>query len=354
VCAAAQLPHTPHLTIFEMTSSYPESLFHLSQEDCVQISPLLCEDIPSAAGLFSGNFRALRQALPDLPNTLESPSETTSRLQPLQAAGRLLAARQNGIVVGYLGWYIVPNFRNSGRTVAYCPEWAHAAGQNDLAEVYAALYRHAAGLWAAADCQAHALTLLANDPLLKKFWFWNGFGLLVVDAVRSMQPPHAPLSPDFQVRRASPADARALSELDIEHRRHYSASPVFMASMQPTDAAAFEAFLFQPGNSVWMALEGWHPVGFMRFEPGGHGSDVLVTADTIGISGAYIRPPYRGKRLAVAILEAALAAYAELGFTRCAVDFESFNPEATAFWLKHFTPVCYSIMRVPESLGTWD
>lgn len=317
----------------------------------MEISPLTVEDLAAAAELFASHYRALRQSLPEIPGALESPAGTVSRLQSLQAEGRALAARQDGALQGYLGWFIVPNFRNAGRTAAYCPEWAHAAREGDRDAIYRALYRSAAELWAEAGCQAHALTLLANDPLLDKFWYWSGFGLLVVDAVRSMQPLQATLPPGFQVRRAVPADAQALSALDSEHCRHYSASPVFMPVMQPTSAAAFEEFLAQPANSVWLALEGTRPVGFLRFEPGGHGSDVLVAAGTIGIIGAYVRPQYRGKRLAVAILAAALQDYAGRGFTRCAVDFETFNPPATAFWLEHFTPVCYSVMRVPESLG---
>lgn len=32
-----------------------------------------------------------------------------------------------------------------------------------------------------------------------------------------------------------------------------------------------------------------------------------------------------------------------------AVDFEAVNPEATAFWMGYFTPICHSLMRVPES-----
>jgi hypothetical protein len=49
------------------------------------------------------------------------------------------------------------------------------------------------------------------------------------------------------------------------------------------------------------------------------------------------------------MLDAAIRYYAAEGLASCAVDFEAFNPEATAFWLRHFTPVCHSLMRVPES-----
>ena len=41
---------------------------------------------------------------------------------------------------------------------------------------------------------------------------------------------------------------------------------------------------------------------------------------------------------------------AALGFERCAVDFESFNPGTARFWMKYFDPVAYSLMRRPEAL----
>lgn len=49
------------------------------------------------------------------------------------------------------------------------------------------------------------------------------------------------------------------------------------------------------------------------------------------------------------MINAALREYAARGFTCCAVDFESFNPEAAVFWPRHFTPVGHSLVRVPEN-----
>jgi len=36
------------------------------------------------------------------------------------------------------------------------------------------------------------------------------------------------------------------------------------------------------------------------------------------------------------------------GFERMAVDYETINPEALAFWPQFFAPVGISYMRVPE------
>lgn len=48
------------------------------------------------------------------------------------------------------------------------------------------------------------------------------------------------------------------------------------------------------------------------------------------------------------MLAVGLQAYAERGFNRCSVDFESMNPEVAGFRMRYFKPMCYSLVRIPE------
>ncbi len=105
-------------------------------------------------------------------------------------------------------------------------------------------------------------------------------------------------------------------------------------------------------NSFWLALDGDTAIGFIGFESNSFGAANIVDApDKIAITGTYVRPQYRGRQIAGAMLDAALRDYAATGFGRCAVDFEAFNPEAAAFWLKYFDTVCLSVTRVPEQVA---
>jgi ribosomal protein S18 acetylase RimI-like enzyme len=316
----------------------------------IEIQPLREAHLERAAALFVQKFKQQRQAVPQLPASLADPAPTLPRLEARLRAGCALAALDKGRLLGYLAWYLVDDFRSAGRKGAYVPVWGHAAGAEDLPAVYAALYRAAATSWTAAGCQVHCISLPAYDQELHKVWFWNGFGLAVVDAVRSLQPLGAPLPTELTIRKASVEDAEALAVLEQEHWRHYAAAPILMAETKaPTAAPGFREFLQQPHNSVWWALSGAHPAGFMRFEGHSHGATELVQSpDTIAITGAYTRPAYRGLGAAPALLDAALQHYAAQGFARCAVDFESFNPEAARFWMKYFDPVVFSLMRHPE------
>ncbi len=315
----------------------------------MKIYPFDLHYLPQAAELFVDNLGALRRSVPSLSDRLESRELVTKELAQLFQRCPGVMAVENGRLAGYLGWFIVERFRGADRRGAYAPEWAHAALAEGRPAIYRALYRAAAEQWSAAGCGVHAITLLAHDQAALHTWFWNGFGLLVVDGVRPMQPLAAPVQTDLAVRAATMDDVTALAVLDAEHCQHYARAPIFMAPRAGDSAGRFAEFLARPKNSVWLALDHGQPVGFLRFE--GYDfdcADLVRSEQTIRINGAYVRPAYRGRKAAAALLDAALRHYAGRGFTCCAVDFESFNPEAAAFWPKYFEPVAFSLARTPE------
>jgi GNAT superfamily N-acetyltransferase len=318
----------------------------------MQIFTFHKEFIPEAARLFIESYQKQRQTTPILPNLMEDTSTVETMLSNLMDTCPGIAAMEEGQLVGYMGWFLVKKFRDTDRIGAYVPEWGHACVEKSKTNIYRVMYRAAADQWTKLGCQVHALTLLVHDHEAERAWFWHGFGLTVVDAIRPMRPLDCPSSTDLHIRKATPLDANALSELDAEHWRHYTQSPVFMTPRTGNTAAGNIEFLSGPKNSVWLAFDGDVPVGFIRYD--GYDFDsaaVLESDEGVTITGAYIRPAYRGRKAAVALLEAALRDYQSRGLKYCAVNFESFNPEAAAFWMKYFEPVCYSVVRVPESIG---
>ena len=312
------------------------------------ITPLQEQHLPEAAALFVQNLKRLREMVPSLSDHLEDPGRVAGMIEDRVQAGSGLAALDGGRLAGYLAWFTVPNLRGTGQKAAYCPEWGHAAADGAKTAVYRALYRAASREWAQAGCRMHAITLLAGDPEAEKVWYWNGFGLAVVDEVRPLDPLDAPCPPGFSLRRAAAEDVDLLSELEREHWAHYAEPPVFMLA-SPPDPAMIAQFLADPQNAYWLALCAGRPAGFIRFQKSASGSTECVAGDgTIAITGAYIRPEHRGKAVAPALLDAAFREFAGRGLTCCSVNFESFNPEAAAFWPRYFEPVCFSLIRVPE------
>lgn len=311
----------------------------------MEIHPYQPNDLPDMAALFVENFKRMRASVPILPDSMENPQRIVGLLADVPG----IAAYEGGQVVGYLGWYLVDAFRGTTRKGAYCPEWGHGAVD---ATIYRALYRAAAEQWAAVGCEVHAISLLASDQAAREVWFWNGFGLTNMDAIRAITPLGITAAPGITIRPATLADAERWVALEVEHSRHYTLPPISMATHETQNADDFATFLSNPDNSIWLALDGETAIGFIGFEGNSFGWREMVDAPgKVAINGgSYIRPQYRGQRIAGAILDAALRDYAAKGFRHCSVDFEAFNPEAAAFWPKYFEPVCLSVTRVPERI----
>ena len=315
----------------------------------IQVTTFQDEFLSEAAALFIANFRKQRQATPLLPDKLEEPEQVINLLKDFLHSTPGIAALRNGRLVGYLSWLPIDRFRNMDRTGAFCPEWGHAVAEDGAASIYLAMYRKAAVQWNTAGCQVYAITLLSADQPAAKFWFWNGFGMIVINAIRSTQPLNISKPKNLVIRAAQPEEAETIARLESEHYIHYSSPPISMVPQPPEDVEGYREFLRRPNCKVWLAWIGNDPVGYVRFEPQAFGAAAIVRSDTtIAISAAYTRPQFRGHGVAPALLEAGLQHYAAKGFNICSVDFESTNPEASHFWLKYFDPVCISVMRILE------
>jgi GNAT superfamily N-acetyltransferase len=316
----------------------------------LQIVPFSKHHIPQAAAMFAQAYTSLRAAVPAAPEPMQDPLRAASKLEWLLERSNGLAALEDGKFASYLSWLLVDDFRDTGVLAAYCPEWSHAALPTHARQVYRALYREAARQWEAAGCITHALTLLAHEPVVIDTWFWNGFGLGTVDAVRPISGYSAPVPDGFSLRRAELVDAEEVSRIDSEHCRHYAEPPVLMVEPSTSSPDEVREFIQQPNSSFWLAWEGDQLAALLKFEQRSFGAASIVAAqDAIAITGAFTRPQVRGRGLLPALLSAGLNHYAGLGFQCCSVDFEAFNPEAAHFWLKYFQPVAYSLLRVPET-----
>ena len=306
--------------------------------------------IPDAATLFVQNYQGLRLAVPVLPDLMEDRIHVEKMLTGRFDGSSGIIALEHGHLVGYLCWFLVDRFRETDRRGAYVPEWGYGCMEEGKEKIIQAMYRAAGESWATAGCQVHAITLLANDRPAERTWFWNGFGLTVVDAIRPMISLQTTSNSNLLIRKAVQDDAEALTELDKEHWKHYSRSPIFMPPRPGKSLDENIEFLSRPKNSIWIAQDGNELAGFIRYE--GYDFDsaaILESEDGITITGAYVRPAYRGQKVAAALLDAALRDYQARGLKYCAVNFESFNPEAHSFWMKYFEPVCFSLLRVPET-----
>lgn len=323
----------------------------------VSIVPFDRVHLDRAADLVVDAIALLRSRVPAVPEV--ATDAVAARLDGLFDVCPGIAAVRGGQLVGFLGWFILNDFRHTGRRAAYCPVWAHAAIPEGREETYHRLYQEASRQWLDAGSHTHAVTLFAHDTHAEHALFWNGFGLSVVDAVRLIGGGGADSAPrslpgGVTIRRATPSDLQPLAVLESEHWCHCTQPPTLMPARDP-DLSEIHSVLTDRVAGYWLAEADDRPVGFLRVEPATLGAvDIFSSGTMIAISRAFVLPSHRRRGIATALMDTALDGYRDSGFTHCSVDFESFNPEARNFWPRTFHPACLSVIRRPEATPVDD
>jgi ribosomal protein S18 acetylase RimI-like enzyme len=261
-----------------------------------------------------------------------------------------VAAFEAGELVGFLVAFApLPRFRRTERTGAHVPEWGHGVRHAQPARVYRAMYGAMAVSWAAMGCSVHTITVLAGDRPTIDAWFEMGFGMLLVDAVIDADALRVAAPPDESVRRARTADAELLAGLDAEHVAQYAQPPTSMVPPTAWTTQAWHRFLDGGRHGAWIAEVGREAAGFVRFVDEHGGSDATADPNGAFIDGLYVRPRARGRGIALALVSTGSIALAEDGIRHIALDYESTNPTAAAFWPTCSTAVAFSLMRVIEA-----
>ena len=313
-----------------------------------------------AAALFAAGYADLRARVPAMPAKWGRPATVLPLLAELEQSDPMAGAFRGEQLVGYLGGKLHPA-RSGGEKAVYCAEWAHAvaATESDRGWIYSKLYEELGAAWVARGCHRQALTMLASDPAGLEAWVWLGFGMLVVDMVRSTDGPGEDLAggptgtsdANLTIRTATPADLKALFPVAAAHEVYYRQSPMFLPNTAMTDPTELESTLADPQTVTWLAVDHRDGViGFMRGELGAQNAcQVVRDVDTLACTGAFVLPAAR-RRGAGRMLMAAMVDWArDNGLARLALDFESANIYGRAFWQRHLTPVCYSVLRVVDS-----
>jgi GNAT superfamily N-acetyltransferase len=270
---------------------------------------------------------------------------------------RALAERGNGTAVlrdGRLaGFQAATLIDGHGGRWAYTPDVGHAApgsqdrGSFDVDRTVERCYAALADRWVQEACVEHVVTVLADDPATIAAFGRLGFAPHVVDLVRDLSPVvDVDIPPGIDVRRAYPADARALLDLHAGLVRHLRGSPVFLRIPNAPPLELQRRRLEDAATATFVATHDGRPIAFLRIGPSADDVATIVRdPGTASITGAYTVPAHRGGGVATALLDAAVEWARESGYARCAVDHEAANGEASRFWARHATPVAVSLAR---------
>jgi GNAT superfamily N-acetyltransferase len=307
--------------------------------------------IPDAARLVADDVVALRRAVPVLPDAWEDPATVAKAMARLVERGAGLAVGDDGELVAFQAAITLDG--HGGRW-AYTPDIGHAAPGPLGPRLRERLYTDLAPDWLRAACPEHAITIHAHDVEVQAAMACLGFGQSVIDLVGRLDPlDPGPLPEGVTVRRAGPADAVAVAELDAALRRHLAGSPIFLRPGPAPSPEVARRELDDAAIATIVAERDGRAVAYLRIGPCARDVAMVVRdPTTASVTAAMTREELRGTGIASHLLDAALARARDAGYARWPVDHEFANREGGRFWARHATPAAVSMSRrLPPGLA---
>lgn len=329
-------------------------------------------DIRVAAALAFAEHTRSVSLLTFLPARQQADFET--RLDWMVREGYLYALADGGSMTAFLGGFTIADFRNEGPG-AYSPDWCMgfaerfgASGATGATSVTGAAFvtRATRALIRAflseaegAGLQAHAVSVFASRPEVREAFSLSGYGGIVLDAARPADELSRALAArgcasregtacasETSIRRATIADAEALSALDGRLAAHIQSAPVLMPGAHGSSAEEWAAWLSKPTAAAFIATVDGVPAGFMKAEdPQFDVSFAVQSSEVFAIDGLFVETERRGRGIARSLLEAIVGEARARGKSLVSVDCETMNPEAFGFWTGWFAPVSWSLER---------
>lgn len=316
----------------------------------ITIEPFVAQHIPDAAELFIDNYRRHRKHVSYLPLQYEKAETISPLLLDMLKTQPGVAAISGRKLVGYLAGYAnLPNFKGVSPGV-YVPEWAHAVPDTpDRERIMQSMYDVIARQWVSQGCFTHAITFGASDTTLRDLLYWDGFGLVAVDALRPIewndrQRPTA-IDAGIAVRIATEDDLEELLRLDDDLRVYLSHSPTFLYHEPGDEQETAASFLGEHIISVVAEKEGRLVACIVGTDKKVDACTIVQDESIMGINFGFTAPGIRRTGVGTRILETILAWGQARHKVGCAVDFESANVLGRSFWLRHFQAVCLSAIR---------
>ena len=296
------------------------------------------DDLDAAAEMLAERHSRHREAEPLLPAEVDFRSQVESEWKVDGASGVISSA-------GYLFARPLPyGHGGGGLTWMVAGIGGHAVTGD--AEHARDLYAAAAGSWAEAGHQRHAVFVPSHDEALVDAWFRLSFGASAALAMRETVPER-PAAAGVEIRPGTPADLETAARLDMEMRRSVTPAPSF----SPPDSMTHEAYV-DDWRDTWNEDEFVHFVAEVDGRVVSHillykrPHDLRVPSGSIDLAAASTLPAARGTGAGRALTEHVLHWAHEHGYAVMTTDWRMTNLLASRFWPRRgFRPTFLRLYR---------
>jgi len=291
--------------------------------------------IPEAADLFVKSYAEQRQNFSLIPEKDGLYEFVNSKLSDLSNNPGVVAFDGDRLI-GYMIETRTSDDFMGERTAFSLGLYSHSSVEVDKAKIYQNMYAKLAEKWVDKGYYSHIFNFWAQDNVLSYQFFRLGFGMTHFELMRSLSKPKGSC-PGISIRKID--SMRSIKKLLDEEMDFYHRSPLFWFIEKDDD---FENEV--EGDFIAAFIDD-EPAGFIHFKINDAETQLLADKKTARIAGAYVTSRFRRRGLGTALLRKAVEWAEEKGLERLYVEGESANIEGGNFWMKHFTPVVYTVRR---------
>lgn len=322
----------------------------------MEIIDLKLDHLDQAKTIAMSNYEEERLSIPILPQIQELPD-----LKHFADNQLGVAAFEGDQMLGFLGAYLPHEdvFGTTGVRGTFSPVHAHGViaadpmkgslGYNlNRERIFSLLYQAAAKKWVKEGIRSHAIGLYTYDKEAIQSFFYNGFGLRCIDAIRSLDDAVNPK--DLTTEKSLKIEYCELNKEDWRHLldhhngliTHLGDSPTFMKFNLFTEDELYNRT--NENTRYFVAKEQDKYIAYIKIDTEGE-NYITMDRGMMNICGAYCIPIYRGSGVYHNLLSYLVTVLKSEGYRLLGVDCESFNPTARGFWLKYFTEYTHSVVR---------
>lgn len=257
--------------------------------------------------------------------------------------GTGIIATYDSKLIGFLAGFSVNEFFGQCKGI-YIPLFGHGVFKEYRSSIYKELYSRAAELWVEKSYMTHAITLYAHDDESINTWFWMGFGLRCVDAIREVESIEVEYNQSIKISKVDASYIPQLADIHRKHNEYYRKSPIFMPNKDEDPIQDLTQWIGKRNHHMWVAFDHEKPLGYMRIQPDAE-TFVSEHQSVMNVTGAYVVQDGRKSGIGAMLLAEIQQWLLNNGYPLCGVDFESLNTIGSSFWNKYFTPYTYSVVR---------
>jgi GNAT superfamily N-acetyltransferase len=230
------------------------------------------------------------------------------------------------------------------KRTAFCIDLcAHNAIEDGKSWIYQKMYEQLSRVWVSNRYHTHEISFFAKDTILSFTLFRLGFGMTHFELLRGLNPVEG-LIADVPVKKIT--NEEPLKELSREHHFFYPTPPLFWWQPNHGNNVKRDDRILSGYMAVFAAFSVNKPVAYLSVKIEGTAETwLLADARNVQMQGAFAKEEYRHKGIGKALLQEAVNWAHQNCRTRLYVEGESANIYGGNFWLRHFTPVVYSVRR---------